>query len=64
MKSYQTPDPLHGHGKAMPKPKQPNPHGNRLPSEFTPYRIRPGQIGRCCVTGCRTAQRRAQEVTK
>lgn len=30
MKSYQDPDALHGHGKAVPKPKQPAPTTQRI----------------------------------
>jgi hypothetical protein len=30
MKSYQDPDALHGHGKAVPKPKQPTPNTQRI----------------------------------
>lgn len=52
MKHYTDPDPLHGHGKSMPKPKQPNPRGT-VGSNYTPRRIHPGAIGKCCVNGCR-----------
>lgn len=50
MKHYTDYDPLHGHGKAMPHPKRPNPRP--LFSRFSPRRIEPGQLGVCCVNGC------------
>ena len=31
MKTYQTPDPLHGHGKAVPQPKLPTTRGKLPP---------------------------------
>lgn len=58
-KHYTDDDPLHGHGKAVPKPKRPNPHGSRLLSNFAPRAIPAGQLADCCWTDtCRQLQRR------
>lgn len=51
-KHYTDEDPLHGHGKAVSKPKRPNPHGSQLPSNFTPRIGHVGVIAKCCVNGC------------
>lgn len=42
MKSYQSPDSLHGHGKAMPHPKSPN--SMKMVSRFFKKSINPNTI--------------------
>lgn len=55
MKTYQDDDPLHGNGKAIPKPKQPT------KTTIRPIRIRcrilrdPQHRGPCCILGCKTS---------
>ena len=54
MRKYNDPDPLHGHGKAIPKVGKPDP---RKTHEPTPRRV-PWKIfknipdGLCCFFGC------------
>lgn len=63
MKSYQTFDILHGHGKAFPKPNQPTNRGGRVPWRFVRYAAgngSPYDANKVCyVTNCRKLEQRA-----
>lgn len=64
MKHYTDYDPLHGHGKAIPKPKRPNPTTYRGYHPGTSRRITPGQVGQCCRTNtCRQVRSRMRRTT-
>lgn len=60
MKHYNDPDPLHGNGKAAPKPKRPNPQTHRRPNRVltSDYIGHPNYRGPCCIKGCRTTRRK------